>query len=63
MLRRYTITKGRFVLPDGTTKGPGEPIDLEDDVAEVHGHQIELAPGQAGPSDDDGAGEPAEQLP
>lgn len=42
MLRLYTITKGSFVLPDGSKKGVGEPIELEDDVARTHAHQVEL---------------------
>lgn len=47
MARRYRILDGHsFDLGAGRTAGPGEVIDLEDDVAAVHARSIVPAPEQ-----------------
>lgn len=37
----YLITSGRFRLSDGSVRGPGETIELDDDVAALSAAHIE----------------------
>lgn len=40
-MNTYTITGGSFRLDDGTVKQAGDTIELEDDVAQLHTHNLQ----------------------
>jgi hypothetical protein len=43
-MKTYTITSGTFRLDDGTERGAGDTIPLDDDVAETFKHQLQEVP-------------------
>jgi hypothetical protein len=40
MLKLYTIQSGQFKLDDGTLRGAGDTIELEEDVAALHAGRL-----------------------
>jgi hypothetical protein len=45
MARPYTIRSGAaFLLPDGTSRGAGAVIELDDDVAREHRDKLDPVP-------------------
>lgn len=49
-MKTYTIINGRFRMPDGKERGPGETIELDDDVAKANAHQVQLHTDEAEPA-------------
>lgn len=47
----YRITDGSFRDSDGSTKGPGDTIDLDADMARQHRDKVVLANPPAAPAD------------
>lgn len=41
-VKTYTILVGQFRLSDGSLRGAGETVDLEDDVADQHAGRVQL---------------------
>ncbi|WP_338847906.1 hypothetical protein V8J88_03865 [Massilia sp. W12] len=41
-MKTYEIISGSFAMPDGTCLSVGDKIDLPDDVAALHPHQLKL---------------------
>lgn len=56
-MKTYLIINGRFRMPDGKERGPGETIDLDDDVAKANAHQVQLHADEAEPAANSGAPE------
>jgi hypothetical protein len=43
-MKTYTITSGTFRMDDGSERGAGDTIELDDDVAETFKHQLREVP-------------------
>jgi len=46
-MKKYDITEGTFRDSDGTVKGVGDTIELDDDMAAVHAGRVRLAPSES----------------
>lgn len=46
-MKPYRITHGSFRLADGSLLGPGDEIELPDDIAKQYEHQLDLIDGEA----------------
>lgn len=59
-MKTYRITEGGFVMADGSVKGKGAQIELDDDVATLHASMLcEVKPGQPSDSGVEEHGDPS----
>ncbi len=57
---KFIITEGTFRDSDGSTKGVGQTIELDDEMAKVHATRVQAAPQEEGA--DATAAAPAEKV-
>jgi hypothetical protein len=50
-MKTYLITNGSFRMPDGSLKHTGETIELDDDVAQLHAEQLQVAEPEQQPAE------------